>query len=59
MNFFKKAIFCVAVASGVSLSNMAPAFALPSFESCEDMRMICEETGECTTFKRLCWVYYP
>ena len=25
MNFFKKAVFCVAVASGVSLSTMAPA----------------------------------
>lgn len=57
MNIFKKAVFAVAVASGVMVSAMAPAWALPSYETCLEMQEICHAGGDCTTFRRLCHVY--
>ena len=52
MNVFKKAVFAVAVASGVMVSSMAPAWALPSYETCLEMQAECYAGGDC-----LCHVY--
>lgn len=57
MNKLKKAVFAAAVASGVMISSMAPAWALPSYETCLAMQEECYAGGSCTTFRRLCHVY--
>ena len=57
MNKLKKAVLGAAVATGVLVSTMAPAWALPSYETCLEMQAECQETGNCTTFRRLCHVY--
>ncbi len=57
MNKLKKAVFAAAVAGGVMISSMAPAWALPSYETCLAMQEECYAGGSCTTFYRLCHVY--
>jgi len=58
MNKLKKTIFAAAVATGVMLSSMAPAWATPSYEVCLAMQEGCHETGNCNTFLRLCYYAY-
>jgi len=59
MNKLKKAVFGVAVATGVMFSSMAPAWAVtPSYEVCLAMQEKCHETGNCNTFLRLCYYAY-
>jgi len=41
----------------VMVSAMAPAWALPSYETCLEMQEICYAGGDCATFRRLCHVY--
>ena len=58
MNVFKKAVFAVAVASGVMVSSMGPAWARPSYETCLSMQEQCYAgTFDCARFRALCSVY--
>jgi hypothetical protein len=57
MNMLKKAVLGAAVATGVLMSTMGPAWARPSYETCLGMQAACEAGGDCATFYRLCSIY--
>jgi len=58
MNKLRKTVFTAAIATGVMLSAMAPAWAVPSYEICLVMQERCHETGVCQTFRQLCYHAY-
>ncbi len=58
MNILKKAVFAVAVASGVMVSSMGPAWARPTYETCLSMQEQCYAgTYDCARFRALCSIY--
>ncbi|WP_305821757.1 hypothetical protein [Massilia brevitalea] len=57
MKKLKKTVFAAAVAAGVMVSSMGPAWARPTYETCLAMQEACYAGGDCGTFRRLCSIY--